>query len=298
MSIANQQNQFNNFLVQSEHVSSQNSNIESYPNKDIIVNNYRDKVKLNNCVFFTYEDNLNNERFILIKSNRSEFNLIFKLPVYYGEIKRRRSTKTKYNILDFNNEEYNLVSMHNINTRSHKKYNTYIKLEFFTFEWESFQNICSTVEYLFPDISLYCKRLVENTNNVNIFMPSIIDYQNNIEGIVLEGSIVMITKMLISGQIYNVMNEIFDMIDTENTEEEPQEIHLTPEEYKKNIVSKRVTKKYLDTTCLICQENIEKNQTMSLTKCGHAFHSKCLRNWLTKKCISPTCPTCRVNLKE
>tara|TARA_B100000941_G_C28282546_1_gene437275 strand:- start:128 stop:694 length:567 start_codon:yes stop_codon:yes gene_type:complete len=188
--------------------------------------------------------------------------------------------------------------MHKINTRSYKKYQTDIKLEIFTLEWESFENICSAVQYIFPDISLYCKRLVENMNNVNIIMPSIDDYENNIEGIVLEGSIVMITKMLISGQIYNVMNQIFDILDTRNTNEEPDETHLTREEYNKNIVTKRVTKKYLNTTCLICQENILKNQTMSLTKCGHAFHSGCLRNWLTKKCINPTCPTCRFNLKE
>ena len=43
--------------------------------------------------------------------------------------------------------------------------------------------------------------------------------------------------------------------------------------------------------CLLCYENIDLcHEEISLLKCGHLFHKKCLRKWLD---IFSTCPECK-----
>ena len=46
-------------------------------------------------------------------------------------------------------------------------------------------------------------------------------------------------------------------------------------------------------TCVICQENYKIGEKVGLTKCNHLYHHECIKEWLTKQCITPTCPTCR-----
>ena len=48
--------------------------------------------------------------------------------------------------------------------------------------------------------------------------------------------------------------------------------------------------------CPICMEMSTKKQLMATTQCGHIFHNKCLKKWLTKECTAPTCPMCRHDL--
>ena len=50
--------------------------------------------------------------------------------------------------------------------------------------------------------------------------------------------------------------------------------------------------------CVICMEEIKYGARISKTKCGHCFHSKCLRKWLVNNCNEPQCPCCRKNLIE
>ena len=49
-------------------------------------------------------------------------------------------------------------------------------------------------------------------------------------------------------------------------------------------------------TCAICQEEITEG-IVGITPCSHAFHLKCIKKWLTKKCIHPTCPTCQTDVR-
>tara|TARA_B100000902_G_scaffold42093_1_gene49733 strand:+ start:14125 stop:14676 length:552 start_codon:yes stop_codon:yes gene_type:complete len=49
--------------------------------------------------------------------------------------------------------------------------------------------------------------------------------------------------------------------------------------------------------CSICLEELKYNRIWHSPKCGHMFHPKCLQTYLTKKCIKPTCPICRENVK-
>ena len=49
--------------------------------------------------------------------------------------------------------------------------------------------------------------------------------------------------------------------------------------------------------CPICYEDIG-DFDICITKCGHCFHSKCLRRWLVNKCQTPECPCCRASLVD
>ena len=44
--------------------------------------------------------------------------------------------------------------------------------------------------------------------------------------------------------------------------------------------------------CSICLENFNKKSTISITSCNHAFHYKCIYEWLFKNILCPKCPNC------
>jgi len=48
----------------------------------------------------------------------------------------------------------------------------------------------------------------------------------------------------------------------------------------------------VDGHCVICLDNSTQNW-VSLTGCGHRFHSLCIERWFAEK---PTCPMCRSRL--
>ena len=64
-------------------------------------------------------------------------------------------------------------------------------------------------------------------------------------------------------------------------------------------MSKAIREKYcLDPVCVICQEDINSRQKCSILKCNHLYHTKCIKEWLTKTCETPSCPTCRKDVRE
>ena len=74
---------------------------------------------------------------------------------------------------------------------------------------------------------------------------------------------------------------------------------LTNKEYKSCIIKHRGTKKIKkqlgnkNMICSICLDNLEDNRIWHQLNCGHFYHPKCLKLFLTKKCIEPRCPVCR-----
>ena len=46
-------------------------------------------------------------------------------------------------------------------------------------------------------------------------------------------------------------------------------------------------------TCAICLEDI--TESPKTLKCGHVYHTKCIKEWKIK---SMTCPMCRVRITE
>ena len=41
--------------------------------------------------------------------------------------------------------------------------------------------------------------------------------------------------------------------------------------------------------CIICLEELNKDETISIIKCGHLYHTTCIYTWFLKK---RTCPIC------
>lgn len=50
-----------------------------------------------------------------------------------------------------------------------------------------------------------------------------------------------------------------------------------------------------ESTCVICMESFDEEQTINRPPCGHIFHSDCLNQWLER---SRSCPICRRNPYE
>jgi len=50
-----------------------------------------------------------------------------------------------------------------------------------------------------------------------------------------------------------------------------------------------VEKKLIGYECLICLEEYDEGQTLTVIKCGHLYHTPCLNSWFIKK---KTCPLC------
>jgi hypothetical protein len=49
-------------------------------------------------------------------------------------------------------------------------------------------------------------------------------------------------------------------------------------------------------TCSICFDDFEENDDVSILKCNHLFHYKCINKWLMEN--KTTCPICRKNFLE
>jgi hypothetical protein len=56
-----------------------------------------------------------------------------------------------------------------------------------------------------------------------------------------------------------------------------------------DIIGYIVDKKLIGYECLICLEEFNEEEVVSLIKCGHIYHTHCLYSWFLKK---KTCPLC------
>ena len=46
--------------------------------------------------------------------------------------------------------------------------------------------------------------------------------------------------------------------------------------------------------CIICLNEIDRGQSLTLLKCGHIYHKSCLEMWFYKKRV---CPLCDIEIK-
>tara|TARA_B100000575_G_C23130494_1_gene655729 strand:- start:1376 stop:2305 length:930 start_codon:yes stop_codon:yes gene_type:complete len=227
-----------------------------------------------------------------------DFKLIFKVPEYNSEYKRRKSSGRRQEyITELSWNKCYSANLHKYNTRSYHKYTGGIHLEIYSLEWEDLMDISNILTVIFPDLDIYFARETADMNSMNIDIPDLEDYNNRRNGIILEGGVSCITKTLLTGNLYDIMNQII----TRNSREQDYEdvsIRLTKKQFKEWIGTKRATKKQVGMSCPICCDVISNGQTISITSCGHTYHSSCLRTWLTKQCTLPNCPTCREDLRK
>ena len=50
-----------------------------------------------------------------------------------------------------------------------------------------------------------------------------------------------------------------------------------------------LNKDFESNECIICLENITKNEEVTIIECGHLYHKHCLMGWFEKKKICPKC---------
>ena len=86
---------------------------------------------------------------------------------------------------------------------------------------------------------------------------------------------------------------LFDLEDLEGL------FHIRPsrwnsyENYYKDLIDYTLTNTIGD-ECIICLNNLEKNDNATLLKCGHVYHTQCIYAWFERK---KTCPICDEILK-
>ena len=56
-----------------------------------------------------------------------------------------------------------------------------------------------------------------------------------------------------------------------------------------DVIEYIVDKKIIHHECLICLEEFNEGETVSLIKCGHMYHTQCVYSWFVN---SKTCPLC------
>jgi hypothetical protein len=76
-------------------------------------------------------------------------------------------------------------------------------------------------------------------------------------------------------------------------------VDTTPSEHLKVGFLKMAEELKKKFTCCICMDDIpvmtdENTKDITITKCGHIYHTGCVNKWLENK---DTCPTCRTKIK-
>lgn len=58
--------------------------------------------------------------------------------------------------------------------------------------------------------------------------------------------------------------------------------------------------RHINQVCVICHEDVSTRNTFSTRRlnCGHAYHTKCLMNWIATDGAQPICPTCREDISD
>ncbi len=95
-----------------------------------------------------------------------------------------------------------------------------------------------------------------------------------------------------------VIASVYDatvMVINSEPQEHPSDTQHSKEEIQQRLgPMKRMNSSESSFPCLICHEDIKKNQFYrQLPTCEHKYHKKCIDRWIFQH---PTCPTCRKNI--
>tara|TARA_Y100000389_G_C17470616_1_gene530279 strand:- start:10466 stop:11371 length:906 start_codon:yes stop_codon:yes gene_type:complete len=215
-------------------------------------------------------------------------------------------SKISEDILNNRLEEINVT--HTYNTRKMKEYSndpisiTFTKPVTDWFESEDFHNSMNTIisylgtilGHLYP----YCDTNISDDKIANIVVNSNFMIENSQLMIYGEASSLLaaVKKNCINDLVDNILNMINQV--EEDMSEPPPPVRLSLDKFKEILPIINAKKEHTIHTCAICMEDIKVRSRICMTKCGHCFHSKCLKKWLVNKCQTPQCPCCRKSLLD
>lgn len=95
--------------------------------------------------------------------------------------------------------------------------------------------------------------------------------------------------------LVNNDNFLNNNINTDNMED--IKVTLKDEDFKK-LETYKLTKddNQITQDCNICMDSYKENDIITKLKCGHFFHTECIKTWLCQEKIS--CPICRTDIRN
>ena len=103
---------------------------------------------------------------------------------------------------------------------------------------------------------------------------------------IVDGFVSSIFNGFVSDPIDGVIARSFE--EQKTLDKQNEEMKLTSVKYKDLSIVK-------ETSCSVCLIDYEETDDISIIKCGHFFHTKCIQEWTTYK---TNCPVCRKEIKE
>jgi len=145
---------------------------------------------------------------------------------------------------------------------------------------------------------------INNINSLNTFeqyRSMFIQKLNDLS--ILPENIISEFKFILNISIRQYVQNLLENNRTIEDFWKPINIHISNEDFEKNIIHTRMSKKLqikllCDNTCTICLETIRPNQITTILGCRHVFHKKCAKEWFTQKCNKPVCPSCRSDIRK
>ena len=86
--------------------------------------------------------------------------------------------------------------------------------------------------------------------------------------------------------IYNYFNNLSKKKDNIK-EKEVKEVK--EEKQEKQFLEFKILGNFENNECIICLDNMKKDDDIIIIKCGHKYHKTCLMKWFNKKKICPEC---------
>ena len=150
---------------------------------------------------------------------------------------------------------------------------------------QSYESIKLQINKLKNQLNKQNKEIEKSQNKINILLNENLNKENLLYNYFVE----------MNEQIMHSLNEDMPNIDNMTYEELlalEDKIGYVNKGFSKNQIDKIKSYKYdgENISCVICQENIEKNNDIKQLSCLHIFHSKCIDPWLTKE---KNCPFCK-----
>jgi hypothetical protein len=186
-----------------------------------------------------------------------------------------------------------MSELHSYSTRKLERYTGNISVILKHTFTNEINKVLSTIMVLFPDILRYYMR--SSTRQIKI--DTLMDVEDfNLK---LNGSAIDVMRLFMSDQFYHLTSDLWTHYMSESddiSDLKDVKVNMPADKFTEIVGFGRPGKDDIGTNCSICFENIKKTERVSKTTCGHKFHTRCLRRWLTKECSTPTCPMCRADL--